>query len=192
MLAHRRLLAALSCGVAAAAAVHAVAAPPPATVPVTTAAHDLPAGTVLGAGDLTTRDLPPEAVPDGATAGMGETLAAPLRAGEPVTDVRLLGSALATAHPDLATLPVRLPDAGQVALLDPGDRIDLIATDPQAGGSRVVAADAVVLAVPPDPGDGTSGPATAGALVVLAVAPAAVPSVSEAAARWFLSFAFSH
>jgi Flp pilus assembly protein CpaB len=195
VLARRRLLAALCCGVAAAAGVHAVAAPPPETVAVVTAAHDLPAGTVLAAEDLTTRNLPPEAVPDGAAAGVdegvGETLAAPLRSGEPVTDVRLVGSSLADAHPDLTTLPVRLPDAGQVALLAPGDRIDLVATDPRAGGSRVVATDAVVLAVPPDRSDAADA-ATPGALVVLGVTPAAVPTVSEAAATWFLSYAFSH
>jgi Flp pilus assembly protein CpaB len=194
LLIHRRLLAALCCGVAVAAGVHAVAAPPPPSVAVTAAAHDLPAGQVLAADDLTTLDLPPGAVPDGAGSHddlVGRTLAAPLRAGEPVTDVRLLGAGLAAAHPGLASLPVRLPDPGQVALLAPGDRIDLLATDPQAGGSRVVASDALVLAVPPaDDRSATTAPA--GALVVLGVAPASVPPVAEAAARFFLSYAFSH
>ena len=149
VLARRRLLAALCLGAAAAAAVHAVAAPPAPTVEVLVAAHDLPAGHELAEDDLVLLGLPPDAVPEGVLRTVvGETLASPVRAGEPITDVRLVGSGLAAAHPDLATLPVRLPDAGQAALLDPGDRIDLLATDPQAGGSRVVAAGAVVLAVP--------------------------------------------
>ena len=134
--------------------------------------------------------LAPDAVPDGVEQdAVGQTLAAPVRAGEPITDVRLVGAGLAAAHPDLATVPVRLPDSGLAALLEPGDRIDLIATDPQAGGSRVVAADALVLAIPPsDEATATSAPP--GALVLLGVAPTSVPDVTEASVRWFLSYSF--
>lgn len=178
-------------GVAVAAGVHAAAAPPPPEVAVLTAAEDLPAGTVLDADDVLTRPLPPDAVPDGVARDVvGSTLAAPLRAGEPITDVRLVGAGLAAAHPDLTTLPVRLPDAGLAELLASGDRIDLIATDPQAGGSRVVALEVVVLATTPasDVADATAPP---GALVVLGVPPAAVADVTEASVRWFLSYSFS-
>jgi hypothetical protein len=86
---------------------------------------------------------------------------------------------------------VRLPDAGQAALLAPGDRIDLLATDPQAGGSRVVADDALVLTVPPDRPDPAGATATPGALVVLGLDPTAVPGTTEAAVRWFLTYSFS-
>lgn len=166
-------------------------APPPATVEVLTAARDLPAGAVLEPADLRLRPLPPEAVPDGIAEGaVGSTLAAPVRAGEPITDVRLVGADLAAAHPDLTTLPVRLPDAGLADLLDTGDRIDLIATDPQAGGSRVVAADALVLATPPN-AEATDATSPPGALVVLGIAPASVPGVTEASVRWFLSYSFA-
>ncbi len=190
VLARRRLLAALCAGAAVAAGLHAVAAPPPPTVTVLTAAHDLPAGSVLTSTDLRALPMPPDAVPDGiAGDAVGKTLAAPLRAGEPLTDVRLVGAGLAAAHPELTTVPVRMPDAGLVDLLETGDRIDLIATDPQAGGSRVVAADALVLATPAstDPADATS---LAGALVVLGVAPASVASVTEASVRWFLTYSY--
>ena len=191
LLARRRPLAALCAGVAVAVGVHAATAAPPATVTVLAAARDLPAGAVLASADLRRLPLPPEAVPDGvAEYAAGRTLAAPVRAGEPITDVRLVGADLAAAHPDLATLPVRLPDAGLADLLDTGDRIDLLATDPQAGGSRVVAADALVLATPPhvEAAGATSPP---GALVVLGVPPASVPVVTEASVRWFLSYSFS-
>lgn len=192
VLVRRRPLAALCVGIAVAAGVHGVTAPPPPTVEVLGAARDLPAGAVLGDDDLNLVALPPDAVPEGSIAdAAGRTLAAPVRAGEVITDVRLVGSDLADAHPDLTTLPVRLPDAGLADLLESGDRIDLIATDPQAGGSRVVAADALVLATPPtpDPTDATSPP---GALVVLGVAPGSVAGVTEASVRWFLNYSFSH
>lgn len=192
VLIRRRPLAALCVGIAVAAGVHAVTAPPPPTVEVLGAARDLPAGAVLGDDDLNLVALPPDAVPEGSIAdAVGRTLAAPVRAGEPITDVRLVGSDLADAHPDLTTLPVRLPDAGLADLLETGDRIDLIATDPQAGGSRVVAADALVLATPPTP-DATGATSPAGALVVLGVSPASVAGLTEASVRWFLSYSFSH
>lgn len=191
VLARRRLLAALFTAGAVAAGLHAVAGPPPPTVVVTTAARDLPAGTVLGSDDVRQVDVPPGTVPVGVVDdATGRTLAAPLRSGEPVTDVRLVGAALASAHPDLAAMPVRLPDSGSAGLLEAGDRIDLVATDPQAGGSRVVAYDALVLAIPAASRDAEGGSIT-GSVVLLAVDPSAVPAVSEAAARLFLSYAFS-
>ena len=192
LLVRRRPLAALCVGIAVAAGLHAVTAPPPPTVEVLGAARDLPAGAVLEGDDVRLLSLPPGAVPDGSTTdAVGRTLAAPVRAGETITDVRLVGAGLADAHPDLATLPVRLPDAGLVGLLEAGDRIDLVATDPQAGGSRVVAADALVLAIPPiDVAAAATAPP--GALVVLGVAPASVSGVTEASVRWFLSYSFSH
>jgi Flp pilus assembly protein CpaB len=191
VLARRRVLAALFTAGAVAAGVHAVAGPPPPTVGVTTAARDLPAGTVLGADDVRQVDVPPDTVPEGVVDdATGQTLAAPLRSGEPVTDVRLVGAPLASAHPDLTAMPVRLPDPGSAGLLEAGDRIDLVATDPQAGGSRVVAYDALVLAIPGGSREAEAGSVT-GSVVLLAVDPTAVPAVSEAAARLFLSYAFS-
>ena len=89
-------------------------------------------------------------MPDGlARAAVGRTLAAPLRRGEPVTDVRLVGPELTDGTPGLTAVPVRLPDAAMVALLEVGDLIDLIATDPQGSGATVVAAGVPVLAIPP-------------------------------------------
>lgn len=191
VLARRRLLAALAAGSAVAAGVHAAAAPPPPTVAVTTAARDLPAGTLLSASDLTTGQFAPDTVPEGpAAAAVGRTLAAPVRAGEPITDVRLVGDGLADAHPGLTTMPVRLPDPGAAALLEAGDRIDLLATDPQAGSTHVVAAGAVVLATPPTGGPATGG-APPGTVVVLGVPPASATAVADAGVRWFLSYAFA-
>src|SRR4051794_23064350 len=92
VLARRRLLAAALTAVAVASGIRAVAAPPAAAVPVRVAARDLPAGMVLAAGDLRTTGFAPASVPDGLSVdAVGRTLAAPLRAGEPVTDVRLVG-----------------------------------------------------------------------------------------------------
>ena len=190
VLARRRLLAAALTAVAVAAGVHAVAAPPPAEVPVLVAARDLPAGTVLAPGDLTSAAFAPGSAPAGlAPDAAGRTLAAPLRAGEPVTDVRLVGPALTEGYPGLAAVPVRLPDAGMARLLRVGDRIDLVSADPQGGGASIVASDVPVLAVPDaDPELGASG--LAGRLVVVGAPPTEVAEIADASVRTFVTIAF--
>lgn len=191
MLARRRLLAAAFAAVAVVAGLHEVAAPPPPTARVVTAARDLAAGTTIEATDLRAVELAEDAVPAGVVAeAVGQVLAAPVRDGEPITDVRLVGEELAHAHPDLVTMPVRLPDAGLVELLAPGDRIDLLATDPQAGTTDEVAAGAIVLATP-DPDAEVPAGSPPGALVLLGVPPESVAAVSGASVRWFLSYAFA-
>jgi Flp pilus assembly protein CpaB len=190
VLARRRLLAALLTAVAVGTGLRAAAGPPPAQVPVTVAAHDLPAGTLLDRADLRTVGFAPGSVPAGLAAeAPGRTLAAPLRAGEPVTDVRLVGPALTDGYPGLAAVPVRLPDAGMAGLLRTGDRIDLVSADPQGGAPGVVASDVPVLAVPDvEPEVGASG--LAGRLVVVGVEPADVARIADASVRTFLTVAF--
>jgi Flp pilus assembly protein CpaB len=190
VLARRRPLAAALTAVAVAAGVHAVAAPAPPQVSVPVAAHDLPAGTVLAPDDVTHAEFAPGSVPDGlATATAGHTLAAPLRAGEPVTDVRLVGPALTEGYPGLAAVPVRLPDAGMAGLLRVGDRIDLVSADPQGGAASVVASDVPVLAIP-DAEPEVSASGLAGRLVVVGAPPTEVAAIADASARTFVTIAF--
>lgn len=189
VLARRRALAALLTAVAVAAGLHVAGSPPPAEVPVTVAARDLPSGAVLTGDDLRTVGFAPGSVPAGAVAeAAGRTLAAPLRAGEPVTDVRLVGPALTDGYPGLAAVPVRLPDAGVAGLLTVGDRVDLVAADPE-GGATVVASGVPVLALPAADGDpGVTG--LGGRLVVVGVPPPDVPLMADASVRTYLTVAF--
>lgn len=192
VLARRRLLAALLAGVAVAAGLQAAAAPPPPTRAVTVAARDVPAGTVLSAGDLTTAAFAAGTVPDDLVpAAVGRTLATPLRRGEPVTDVRLVGPALTEGRPGVVALPVRLPDAGMAALLRVGDVVDLVAADPQGGEPAVVAEDVPVLALPAESAESpTTG--LGGRLVVIGARPGDVPVVVDAAVRLFLTYVYGH
>jgi pilus assembly protein CpaB len=123
----------------------------PATVPLAVAATDLPAGRVLTASDLAVARLPPDVVPGGSareTAPLvGRVLAGSVRSGEPLTDVRLVGAGLtALLAPDEVAAPVRLADLAVAALVRTGDRVDVLATPPDAGAAQVVAPDALVLA----------------------------------------------
>jgi Flp pilus assembly protein CpaB len=142
--------------------------PPPVAVGVTVAAVDLAAGTVLAADQLTVARLPPGIVPAG-TAGaperlVGRVLAGGVRAGEPLTDVRLVGPGLTAQLPrGQVGAPVRLSDLAVAGLVRTGDRVDVLATPPGSGSADVVAAGALVLSAaapstdPADPADPASG-----------------------------------
>ena len=150
----------------------------------------------MGSDDVVPVEFAPGSVPAGAVGDpVGRTLAAPLRRGEPVTDVRLVGDGARRRPPGARRrCPVRFPDAGLAALLEPGDRVDLVATDPQGGGARVVAADV------PGAGDsrtdgadptGAVDGAAPGVVVVVGVPPASVTAVADASVTWFLGYAWS-
>jgi pilus assembly protein CpaB len=190
---HRRAMAALLLAASAVAGLTALAPARPASTDVVVAAHDLPAGQLLRPADLAVVELPVGARPDGTVASIaalsGRTVAAPLRRGEPVTDVRLVGPGLLAGSHGLVAAPVRVADADAAALVRPGDVIDVYAAsgavvlgdaslaggDPSlAGGSssraRLVAARARVLSVPLSFSMGDTRATTAdGALLVLAV-----------------------
>jgi Flp pilus assembly protein CpaB len=191
LLARRRPIAALLAAVAVATGLHAASAEPPPRVPVPVAARDLPAGTVLEADDVRHASFAPGTAPEGiAASAVGRTLAAPLRAGEPVTDVRLVGPALTDGYPGLVAVPVRLPDAGMAGLLRVGDRVDLVSADPQGGAAEVVARDVPVLALP-DTAPETGATGLAGRLVVVGAESSEVTRIADAAVRTFVTVAFA-
>lgn len=191
VLRRRRPLAAALTALAAAAGLQAVTAPPPATVTVAVAARDLPAGAVLGPGDLVPREFVPGSVPDDlAEDAVGRMLAGPLSRGEPLTAVRLVGPGLVTGRPDLVATPVRLPDADMVALLEVGDRVDLVAADPRSGTAEVLAAGVTVLAVPGDL-EGAASSGLPGRLVVVGASLQDVAPLAEAGVRAVVTFTWA-
>ncbi len=163
--------------------------PAPPTVQVPVAAHDLAAGDRLTAQDLSLVSWPASLAPAGLGSPMiDRMLAAPVRQGEAITDVRLVGPELAEAHPELTVMPVRLPDAAVVELLHIGDRVDLSAVDPETGDPRDLASDVLVLAVPPP---GASESNLAGRLIVAGIPPASADAVAGAALREFITLAYA-
>lgn len=186
---HRRLLAAGLAAAAVALAIQAASPAAPPAVDVVVAARDLSGGAVLADDDLTTAALPPGSVPDEVVEradAVGALLAAPVRAGEPITDRRLLGPGLLEGWgSDVVAAPVRVADAGAVAYLRSGDRIDLLATALDgATRAEVVAADVPVLTVPPA-GDAVLAE---GALVLVAATPDQAATLAAAAVTSRLSF----
>lgn len=185
LLIHRRGLVALCAAVAVWAVVVALRPPGPATTTVWTAARDLPSGTVLAGDDLRARQVPVGVAPPAAR-GLdvlrGRTLAAPMSTGEIATTTRLMGNDQLSGYPGRSALPLRIPDAATVGLLRPGDRVDLVGSDPQRPqhGTRITR-DAIVLALPQESGTGHEG-----RLVVFAVPSEEAVAVASAASGLFL------
>ncbi len=189
----RRLASAGLAATALAAAVHVLAPGPAETVAAVVLTRDRPAGVVLGPGDLRTDRRPPATVPRGAltlAAASGRVLAAGARAGEVLTDVRLVGPGLlAGQDAGLVGAPVRVADPAAAALAAPGDRVDVLLATTAGRDAEVVVRSAVVLARPsPTRGD-LLGPAETGggALLVLAVRAPDAAALAGAAARGPLS-----
>lgn len=134
------------------------------------AATDIPAGTTLSRGDLTTAQFPRDLTPSGTSSDpvalVGEVVTAGVSSGEILTTARLLGGR-PEAGRGLVAAPVRLADAGVAGLLAPGDTVDIIAASSD-GSAKVVARAARVITRPIPPA--TFGTQT-GSLVLLAVTP---------------------
>lgn len=191
LLIHRRLLAAGCLAGALLLTISALRPPSPATLELWTAARDLPSGIVLTRADLRPATFHPGSAPETAVRDparvLGRTLAVPLGRGEPLTPAKVVGNDLLAGHPDHAAVPLRIPDGDAVGLLRVGDRVGVIASDPQ--GRRPperLLADAAVLAVP-EPSRSSTGTGIGGRLVVLAVPITEVTRVAEAAAVLFLT-----
>ncbi|RJS46377.1 Flp pilus assembly protein CpaB [Nocardioides cavernaquae] len=192
VLGHRRLLAAVLVCLAAFAALRSVAPPPAETVTVLRAGSDLAAGTVLADDDLVEAAVPPDDVPDGVVGSpVGRQLATPVRRGEVITEVRVVGPGLLRGADGQVALPVRITDGDTVALLRVGDRIDLLSGDPASAEpvGVTVARGVRVLALPAIDGASQSAVASRGRIVVIQVSPAVAEIVTGHAARGLLSVA---
>lgn len=141
------------------------------TYPVTVTTRDVSSGARLTADDLTISssslllDTPP---PEQA---VGEIVRGPVAAGEPVTTTRLAPGRGVEPDQGTVVLPLVIADERIGALLQSGDRVDvLVAPDAlHEGDPRVVARQVQVLAVPQDEaGSGLAG-AQSGSVVLLSV-----------------------
>ncbi|MET0740750.1 MAG: Flp pilus assembly protein CpaB [Candidatus Nanopelagicales bacterium] len=187
---------------------------------VVVAARDLPAGARVHVRDLATVTMPTVLVPEGAMLEPGtaarRVLASPVRAGEVLTDARLVGDGLlAGLGAGMVASALRLADPATAALLRPGDTVDVLAatSDWLAGSgnasvgddlavdteaarprARIVAEAVTVLATEPSSsGSGLLGPGTSdeAGLVVVALSRAQAVELAAAAVGAELSFILS-
>ncbi|WP_433799759.1 SAF domain-containing protein [Actinomycetospora sp. CA-084318] len=133
------------------------ASPEVAGSPVVVASRDLTPGEAIGPADLAVVSRPPGTVPEGAlttaAAVTGGRLVGGVRAGEVLTDVRLVGPEAARASAgtaDAAGVPLRLADPAVAALVRPGALVDVVGGARGGGeGGTILAPGARVLAVLP-------------------------------------------
>jgi Flp pilus assembly protein CpaB len=175
----RRLVVAVLTGIAVVCALTALRPAAVATRGVWVAARDLSGGEPLADADVRVEQLPSGDVPSAAVPTtvpvVGRMLAAPMRQGEPLTDVRLLSPSLlaATGDGDVVAVPVRVADGpAALALVHAGDLVDVIAvadaSDGVASPDSAVVHDVRVLATPSRGDAASSGSAdsAAGLLIV--------------------------
>jgi pilus assembly protein CpaB len=182
----RRLLAVVLILLAAVLALR----PGPATATVLVAARDLMPGSTLTPADVEPRPMPAGLVPAGAITEVstvdGRVLAGAARHGEPITDVRLLGtelSRLLAPDGDFATVPVRLSDPDVAELLAPGSTVDVVSVGERSSRPTVLAERATVLTVLDDAtagGLGQTARGQRGRLVAVILPRAAATQVAAA------------
>lgn len=169
---HRRGLAVVAAACALVLALAALSPGPGPTRTVVVSARDLAAGVVVGADDVTTAELPVDAVPASALTDpaqiVGQLLAAPRPGGATLLDEDVVSSSLVSASDGLSLVPFRIPDAAIASILEVGDLISVVTLGPDGQSLPVV--DRVRIAALPAPVEagavGGSGPS--GALVVVA------------------------
>ncbi|WP_332643956.1 SAF domain-containing protein [Aeromicrobium sp.] len=147
---HHRLIAAICAGLAVLAGLSAVRQDPDG-VHVVVARHDLVSGHVVEKSDLRVATL--TSAPDHAltsTSAIGRRVAGPMRAGEPFTDYRVLRPDALDAYGEGAVLTsVSIPDSDALTGVQVGDRIDVIAVDPNGESkAEVVARGVEVVTIP--------------------------------------------
>ncbi|MET8864126.1 flagellar biosynthesis protein FlgA [Nonomuraea sp. NPDC004580] len=176
----RRLIAAALAAVSVVTA-YLATRPAPAAPTVLVAVRD------LRPGPLSSADFRPAALdppPAGAvrTLGQGQTLATPMRRGEPLTDVRLLSTY--PLPPGLVATPVRIADPATASLLAPGSTITVLAAHDQAAPAREIVTDTTVITIPKP---ARSSASQEGALLVLATTPSQATELATAQAHARLS-----
>lgn len=177
---HRRPLAAAFAALAVLAGLQAVQPEDPG-VPVVVAARDLDSGHVLAGEDLTIASMPRAARPTHlltAASARGRRVAGPVRAGEPITDRRVIEPRDLSGYGAGAVLTmVRLDDPAVLAGLRVGDRVDVVAAAVDSGVAAQVVAPGAVIALVPPADDRSGDAATVG---VITGRPAALDLASAA------------
>lgn len=136
---------------------------PHPSIRIVVAAHPLPAGRVIRAGDVRLVRWPAELAPPGAlrapAALVGKSLAGSVHQGEALTDLDTIGPSLARslAGADAAAVPIRIANPDVVRLLRPGDAIDVLAASPGHRSATLVADRVRVIAAPTADSDSPDG-----------------------------------
>lgn len=180
-------------------AVHQLTPAPAQTVTTLAAARDLPAGATLAASDLAPVQVPPGLLTPGSLRDGGDAegkqLAGPLRQGQLLTDVQVVGPGLlAGTPPGSAAVPLRMADPASIQLVAPGQLVNVVLTGDENYGQRAPS-EVLATAVPVLWTSGTGGKAGAwlgtaetDGLIVVAADPAQAARLAGASTQGKLFF----
>ncbi|MDV6014302.1 SAF domain-containing protein [Haloechinothrix sp. LS1_15] len=183
----RRVLAVLLFALAGGLALVPGEAEPEPSAPVLITADDLEAGQLLARADVRVAQVPERVAPAGALDSpddaTGRVLTSAARAGEPLTDARLVGRSGGTlaGRPGTVAVPLRLPDGAITDLLHPGATVDVVALDTAEQAGEAIAQDATVLTITSgeqEPTGPVATPGASGPLVLLALDEDIAPDVA--------------
>ncbi|MFP5282840.1 MAG: RcpC/CpaB family pilus assembly protein [Actinomycetes bacterium] len=182
---HRRKLAVLAAVGAVLTGIAAVAPDGPPTVAVVRTTSRLAGGATVTGGSVRLERLPEAALPEGAltdpVAVIGRTVLGPVAAGAVLTSLDLVSAA--AIRPGHVVAPLRLADADVANLVRAGDRVDVLAAEPEAAAAALVARSVRVVTVP-EPVEATrlaAGSSTEGALLLVEVVPEVATRLAQAA-----------
>ncbi|WP_167853852.1 SAF domain-containing protein [Acidipropionibacterium timonense] len=163
---HRRLLAALLAAAAVFLATTAMHRAPAGTVPVVVASTRIPGGSAVTSSQVRVVDMPLDLAPDGARSRpeevVGRTVVADLPKGAAVTDASFLTAAAGSKGQ--ALVGVHLSDPALLSMLRVGQKVSVVSGE--SGAAKVIAADAVIRALPHPSGGGLLGDNGTGLVVV--------------------------
>jgi len=153
---HRRSLSAVFAGLAVLTALSSLRQGSDGTT-LLVARHDLRSGHVLAASDLRSATVPASARPAhtlGRGSAIGRRVAGPMRAGEAITDYRVLQDDALSGYADDAVLTtIRVDRADGLTGLHVGDRVDVVAVDPDGESKAKVVARGVEVVTLPSGGE---------------------------------------
>lgn len=186
---HRRGLAVIAASCAVVLALSVLSPGPGPTRTVLVSSHDLAAGTVVGADDVTTAELPQSAAPPSALTDpsqiVGQVLAAPRPGGAVLLGEDTVGSSLVSAADGLSLVPFRITDESIATVLTVGDIISVVALGQDGQAASVV--DRVRIAALPAPtASGSLSSGSGGALIIVAASPDEARTLAAAAASYQL------
>jgi Flp pilus assembly protein CpaB len=146
---------------------------PKPTVATVVATVDMPAGHIVGSSDVQVVGWPAEAHPAAAASSpqtlLGRRATAPIRAGEPLTDQRVVGpSVLAGAGPGQVAVALSPDPLTSSGVIRPGDRVNLVGQTET--GPRTLVQNASVLTLTEESGTVLAVPGTSAAAVMQAAA----------------------
>jgi Flp pilus assembly protein CpaB len=155
---------------------------PRPTLATVVAAADMQTGHIVEPGDVQIVAWPTDSRPPAAVSGeaiVGRRVASPIRAGEPLTEQRVVGpSLLASGGADRVAVALEPNPLTASGLIRPGDLVNLVGqTD---AGPRTLVEGAAVLTLTEDAGTVLAVPSFAAASVVRAAATDSIAMVLRA------------